>query len=306
MGRRGKRKYSAMTTLDGYQIGFIGLGLMGRPMCLNLHRAGARLTVHNRSRAVVGQLIQPGIMAANSPQEVARQAGIVVLMLSDTPAVEQVLFGADGLAAGLQPGTLVIDMGTTAVAATREFAARLERAGAEFVDAPVSGGEIGARNASLAIMAGGDDAPIARARPLFEVLGKSFIHVGGVGAGQVAKAANQIIVGLNIGAVAEALALAESAGVDPARVRQALLGGFAASRVLEVHGQRMIDRNFEPGAKVTTQHKDLRQALDLGASQGLSLPATRLSMDLYQTLIDQGEGGLDHSALFRLLRPASD
>ncbi|HXK56461.1 MAG TPA: NAD(P)-binding domain-containing protein, partial [Gammaproteobacteria bacterium] len=209
-----------MKPLSDYSIGFIGLGLMGRPMCLNLHRAGARMTVHNRSRAVVGQLVRDGIEAADNPAGVARRTDIVILMVSDTPAVEQVLFGSDGLAGGLRPGTLVIDMGTSAVAATREFAGRLQQAGADFIDAPVSGGEIGARDASLAIMAGGEKSAIERARPLFEVLGKTFTHVGAVGAGQVAKAANQIIVGLNIGAVAEALALAESAGVDPARVRQ--------------------------------------------------------------------------------------
>ena len=291
-----------MKPLSDYSIGFIGLGLMGRPMCLNLHRAGARMTVHNRSRAVVGQLVRDGIEAADNPAGVARRTDIVVLMVSDTPAVEQVLFGSDGLAGGLRPGTLVIDMGTSAVAATREFAGRLQQAGADFIDAPVYGGEIGARDASHAIMAGGEKSAIERARPLFEVLGKTFTHVGAVGAGQVAKAANQIIVGLNIGAVAEALALAESAGVDPARVRQALLGGFAASRILEVHGQRMIDGNFTPGGKVTTQHKDLRQALDLAAGLGLSLPATRLNMGLYQTLIDSGDGALDHSALIRLFR----
>ena len=291
-----------MTALENYRIGFIGLGLMGRPMCHNLHRAGARLIIHNRSRTVVDQMTRDGIKSADNPAEVARRADIVLLMVSDTPAVEQVLFGSDGLADGLQPGALVIDMGTTAVAATREFADRLQRAGVDFVDAPVSGGEIGARDGSLAIMAGGKDAAIERARPLFDVLGKSFIHVGDVGAGQVAKAANQIIVGLNIGAVAEALALAESAGVDPAKVRQALLGGFAASRILEVHGQRMIDGSFAPGGKVTTQHKDLSQALDLAAAMGLSLPATQLNMDLYQTLIEKGDGALDHSALIRLFR----
>jgi len=294
-----------MTSLSGYRIGFIGLGLMGRPMCLHLHRAGAQLTIHNRSRAVVDELIQPGIEAADRPAEVARRADMVVLMVSDTPAVEQVIFGPDGLINGLRPGTLIIDMGTTAATATREFAHRLQQAGAELIDAPVSGGQIGARDASLAIMAGGADAAIERARPLFEVLGKTFTQVGEVGAGQVAKAANQVIVGLNIGAVAEALALADSAGVDMGKVRQALLGGFAASRVLEVHGQRMIDGNFTPGGKVTTQHKDLRQAIELGASQGLSLPATELNMGLYQTLIDRGDGALDHSALFRLIRKST-
>ena len=289
-----------MKPLEGYKLGFIGLGLMGRPMCRHLHDAGAQLTVHNRSRAAAEQMVQPGIVAAESPAEVASCTEILVLMVSDTPAVEAVLFGTNGVIEGLRSGSLVIDMGTTATQATREFADRLKRAGADLIDAPVSGGQMGAQDASLSIMAGGEDAAIERARPLFEVLGKHLTHVGGVGAGQVAKAANQIIVGLNIGAVAEALALAECAGVDKAKVREALLGGFAASRVLEVHGRRMIEENFTPGAKVATQHKDLRQAMELGASYDLSLPATRLNMDLYRILIEQGEGALDHSALFKL------
>ena len=295
-----------MASLDNYRIGFIGLGLMGRPMCLNLHRAGARLVIHNRSRAVVDNLIREAIEPADNPADVACRTEIVVLAVSDTPAVKQVLFGDNGLADGLRPGALVIDMGTTAVAATREYAARLAQTGVDFIDAPVSGGEIGARDGSLAIMAGGSEAAVKRAWPLFDILGKSTIHVGDVGAGQVAKAANQVIVGLNIGALAEALALAECAGVDPSKVRQALLGGFAASRILEVHGQRMIDSSFAPGGKVTTQHKDLSQALDLAASLGLSLPATHLNMTLYQRLIDKGEGGLDHSALIRLFRKEND
>ena len=295
-----------MASLDNYRIGFIGLGLMGRPMCLNLHRAGARLVIYNRSRAVVDNLIREAIEPADNPADVACRTEIVVLAVSDTPAVKQVLFGDNGLADGLRPGALVIDMGTTAVAATREYAARLAQTGVDFIDAPVSGGEIGARDGSLAIMAGGSEAAVKRAWPLFDILGKSTIHVGDVGAGQVAKAANQVIVGLNIGAVAEALALAECAGVDPSKVRQALLGGFAASRILEVHGQRMIDSSFAPGGKVTTQHKDLSQALDLAASLGLSLPATHLNMTLYQRLIDKGEGGLDHSALIRLFRKEND
>ena len=295
-----------MASLDNYRIGFIGLGLMGRPMCLNLHRAGARLVIYNRSRAVVDNLIREAIEPADNPADVACRTEIVVLAVSDTPAVKQVLFGDNGLADGLRPGALVIDMGTTAVAATREYAARLAQTGVDFIDAPVSGGEIGARDGSLAIMAGGSEAAVKRAWPLFDILGKSTIHVGDVGAGQVAKAANQVIVGLNIGAVAEALALAECAGVDPSKVRQALMGGFAASRILEVHGQRMIDNSFAPGGKVTTQHKDLTQALDLAASLGLSLPATHLNMTLYQRLIDKGEGGLDHSALIRLFRKEND
>jgi len=293
-------------TLDGSTLGFIGLGLMGRPMCLNLHRAGANMIVHNRSRSVVDEIEQPGILPASTPAKVAQSAKIIILMLTDTPAVENVLFAQHGLIESLQKGSLVIDMGTTAVAATRAAANRLKRAGSDYVDAPVSGGEIGAIEARLTIMAGGSGNAVERARPVFEALGTSFTHVGSSGAGQVAKAANQVIVGLNIGAVAEALALVESAGVDPAKVRQALMGGFAASRILEVHGQRMIDGQFKPGAKITTQCKDLRQAIELGASNGQALPATELNLSLYQTLIDRGQGGLDHSALIKALKAATE
>ncbi len=291
-----------MKSLEGQTLGFIGLGLMGRPMCLNLRQAGAHMIVHNRSRAVIDEIRGPGIEAAGSPAEVARAARTIVLMLTDTTAVEQVLFGPDGLVEGLQPGSLVIDMGTTAVATTREIATRLARDDIGFIDAPVSGGQIGAVAGTLTIMAGGEPESIARASSLFEVLGAAFTHIGGPGAGQVAKAANQVIVGLNIGAVAEALALVESAGVDPAKVRQALMGGFAASRILEVHGQRMIERRFEPGAKITTQCKDLQQALELGSQYGQKLPAAELNLALFQSLVDRGQGGLDHSALIKALQ----
>jgi len=272
-------------------------------MCLNLHKAGARMIVYNRSRAVIDQVDRPGIVAADSPADVARSASIVLLMVSDTPAVEQVLFGEYGILSGLNADSLIIDMGTTSVVATRKYARRIQDAGAAYVDAPVSGGEIGAIDASLAIMAGGDNEAIARARAVFDILGSRFTHVGGIGAGQVAKAANQIIVGLNIGAVAEALALAQSAGADPARVREALMGGFAASRILEVHGQRMIDGDFMPGAKVSTQYKDLVQALELGGRYEQELPATELNLSLYQSLIENGQGDLDHSALIKVLKP---
>jgi len=288
--------------LHGWRIGFAGLGLMGRPMALHLFEAGADLAVWNRTRSVAEAFARPGIHVCASPAELAGRSDILVLMVADTAAVEQVLFAADGIAGGLRAGALVIDMGTTAAMPTREFAARLTRQGIDYIDAPVSGGEIGAIDASLTIMAGGSAAAITRARPLFAVLGTHFTHVGAVGAGQVAKAANQIIVGLNIGAVAEALALVEAAGVDPAKVREALLGGFAASRILEVHGQRMIDRSFKPGARITTQYKDMRQACELGALLGQPLPAAELGRDLFHRLIEQGDGDLDHSALIRILR----
>lgn len=290
-----------MHSLTGYKIGFIGLGLMGRHMCVNLHRAGADLYLYNRSRQVLDELAQDRMNPCGSPAEVGRAADIIILMVSDTPAVEQVLFGDHGLAQGLRPDALVIDMGTTAAVATREFAHRLQAQGVGYIDAPVSGGEPGARDAKLTIMAGGMPDSIARARPIFDVLGTSFTHIGDVGTGQVAKAANQIIVGLNIGAVAEALALAKKAGADPAKVREALLGGYAASRILEVHGQRMIDENFAPGAKATTQHKDMTQAVALGAHYDLELPITELGKDLYQRLIEGGGANLDHSALIKVI-----
>jgi len=287
-------------SLNGGRIGFIGLGLMGRPMCHSLHNAGAELFVYNRTRAVLDEITGPGITAVATPADLARHAQLVIVMVADTPAVESVLFGKSGLAERITSGMLIIDMGTTAVMPTRAFAQRLSQKGADYIDAPVSGGEIGARNATLSIMAGGSVAAISRARALFEVLGSTFTHVGEIGAGQVAKAANQTIVGLTIGAVAEALALAQRAGVDPAKVRKALLGGFAASRILEIHGERMVDHNFKPGAKATTQLKDLRQALDLGKAYEIDLPATKLNMNLYEELVDLGHGDLDHSALFKL------
>ena len=288
-------------SLSGHVVGFIGLGLMGRPMSMNLHAAGAEVVIHNRSRAVVDALAAEGLSPARSPREVAQRAPVVIVMATDTPAVEQIVSGNDGIASGIAPDALVIDMGTTAVAATRALAKTIEARGAHYVDAPVSGGEIGAKAGTLTIMAGGSEAAVARAMPYFQVMGASTTRVGDVGAGQIAKAANQVIVGLTIGAVAEALALAKRAGADPAKVREALQGGFAASRILEVHGQRMIDGAFTPGGKATTQRKDLQQALDLASSIGLDLPATALTRDLYDRLIATGGGDLDHSGLYTVI-----
>ena len=257
-----------MGTLSDITIGFIGLGLMGRPISLNLHRAGAELIIYNRSRGVVDEPVGVGIEAATSPKDVAERAPIIMLMVSDTPAVERVLFGDDGVAQGLQTGAIVIDMGTTAVTATRNFAQQIKAKGAHYVDAPVSGGQVGAEAATLAIMVGASEDAFARAKPIFKVLAKNITHVGEVGAGQVAKAANQIIVGLTIGAVAEALALAKRAGVDPAKVRQALAGGFAASRILEVHGLRMVDQTFDPGGKRRHNVRILRRPWNLLSNWG--------------------------------------
>ena len=290
-----------MTSLEGETIGFIGLGLMGRPMSLNLKKAGARLVVHNRSRPVVDALAAKGMIAAATPGAVAAQAKTVVVMVGDTPAVEAVVGGEDGVLGAIGPDSLVIDMGTTAVSATRRLAAAVADAGGQYVDAPVSGGTVGAKAGTLTIMAGGEEDAVRRATPLLEVLGGRLTHVGGVGTGQVAKAANQVIVGLVIGAVAEALSLARRAGADPAKVRQALKGGFADSRILELHGQRMISGDFRPGGKATTQRKDLAQALDLAAELGFEMPATRLNRELYDRLIADGFGDEDHSALIKVL-----
>jgi len=292
-----------MSDLSGITIGFIGLGLMGKPMARNLAAAGARLVVHNRSQGAVAELVAEGMIAGDSPRAVAEQTDIVITMLTDTPAVEAVTEGPDGIVDGARDGLLVIDMGTTLMPVTRRLADAVRARGGDCVDAPVSGGTIGAEAGSLIIMAGGSDAGMARAMPLFEVLGARTTHVGDVGAGQVAKAANQVIVGLNIGAVAEALALARHAGIDPARVRDALRGGFADSRILEVHGRRMVENDFTPGGKCTTQRKDMDQAITLAAKFGLSLPATELSRDLYDRVIDAGFGDIDHADLIKAIDP---
>lgn len=291
-----------MNNLAGKTIGFIGLGLMGKPMCRNLMRAGAELVVTNRSEGPRLELEAEGATAMGTPAGVASRAEIIVIMVADTPAVETVLLGSDGVLEKIRPGTLVIDMGTTLMPATKFFAEQIRAKGGRYVDAPVSGGTIGAEEGNLTIMAGGSDEAFNLALPILEVLGGRITHVGSIGAGQVAKAANQVIVGLNIGAVAEALALAKAAGVDPAKVRQALGGGFADSRILEVHGKRMVEEDYRLGARATTQRKDMDQAVCLAAELGLELPATRLSRELYDRLIDSGGADLDHSALFKILQ----
>ena len=284
--------------LDAHVIGFIGLGLMGKPMARNLHKAGAQVIAHNRSQAAVDELAGERMTPASSPTEVMGQAKTVILMLPDTGAVETIL---EAIIPAVTPGDLIIDMGTTEATLTRTMAARIEAAGGAYVDAPVSGGTIGAENATLSIMAGGSNNAVERARPILEAMGSRVVHVGTVGAGQVAKAANQVIVGLTISAVSEALKLAERAGADPARVREALKGGFADSRILEVHGQRMIDGDFTPGGKCVTQRKDLDQALKLGREYGLELPTTAQVMGQYDRVIEAGFGDLDHAALIKIL-----
>ena len=292
---------TAPTALNGHTIGFVGLDLMGKPMALNLFAAGARVIVHNRSRAVVDDLAGQGLTPADSAAEVAANADVVILMLPDTQSVKTVVFGEDGVLEGLHPGSLVVDMGTSEATATRDFAVRVQEKGAAWLDAPVSGGTIGAEGGTLVFMAGGTDAAFARIRPVLDVFGSNAVHVGDVGAGQVAKAANQVIVGLTISAVGEALKLAQRAGVDPAKVREALSGGFASSRILEVHGLRMINDDFTPGGKCVTQRKDLFQAQKLAHEHGLNLPTTQLVMEQYDRVIEAGFGDLDHAALIKVL-----
>lgn len=283
--------------LTGQRVALIGLGLMGQPMARALKRAGAAVTVNTRSDGPLRAFAAEGFATASTPAEAAAQADTVILMLTDTPAVESV---TAALLAAEIGGKLVIDMGTTAPAATQRLAAQVTAAGAAWLDAPVSGGQVGAQQATLTIMAGGEAAAFARALPLLQAMGRHITHVGGAGAGQVAKAANQVIVGLTIGAVAEAMALARSAGVDPARLREALMGGFAASRILDLHGLRMAEGRFDPGGRSVTQRKDLQQALDLAGDHALDLPITRLTRDLYDRLIATGGGDLDHSGLYTL------
>jgi 2-hydroxy-3-oxopropionate reductase len=283
-------------------VGFIGLGIMGKPMAQNLLRAGYPLVVLNRSHAAVEELVAEGAQAGDSPGDVASRSRVVITMLPDSPDVETVVFGENGVAQGIENGALYIDMSTIAPATARKIAEALGRGGVDVLDAPVSGGEAGAKNAALSIMAGGSEAAFERAKPIFEALGKNIVHVGPSGAGQVTKACNQIVVGVTLEGVAEALALADASGVDPAKVRAALLGGFAQSKVLEVHGQRMIERNFVPGFKAKLHRKDMNIAAEAGDERALDLVAAKLVRERFDELLAKGEGERDHSAL-RTLYP---
>ena len=281
-------------------IGFIGLGIMGAPMAGHLIAAGHSLFLKTR-RSVPEALLAAGGTACATAAAVAERADTIILMLPDTPDVEQVLFGADGVAGGLSPGKTVIDMSSIAPLATKDFAARIAERGGAYLDAPVSGGEVGAKNAALSIMVGGEPEAFERARPLFEAMGKTVTHVGPVGAGQVAKVANQIIVALTIEAVAEGLLFASKAGADPAKVRQAITGGLATSRILELHGARMIERTFDPGFRIGLHQKDLNLALEGARTLGLSLPATALAQQLFSACVAQGGAAWDHSAMVKAL-----
>ncbi len=282
------------------KIGFIGLGIMGAPMALHLVNAGHTLAYVQRSKTHP-DIAASGARALATPREVARQSEVVILMLPDTPDVQAVLFGEHGVAEGLSPGTLVVDMSSISPIETKAFAARIQALGCDYLDAPVSGGEVGAKAASLTIMVGGSEAAFSKAQPLFALMGKNITHVGDAGAGQTTKVANQIIVALNIAAVGEALLFACKAGADPAKVRQALMGGFASSRILEVHGERMLKRTFNPGFRIKLHQKDLGLALAGAKAMGVALPQTASAAQLMQACAAQGWDELDHSALVKAL-----
>jgi 2-hydroxy-3-oxopropionate reductase len=282
------------------KLGFIGLGIMGKPMAGHLAAAGHELHLYSRS-GVPQELKDKGGKPCASPKEVAQKADTTFLMLPDTPDVEKVLFGANGVAEGLARGKTVVDMSSIAPLATKEFAKRVNELGCDYLDAPVSGGEVGAKQASLTIMVGGQDAAFDRVKPLFELMGKNITLVGGNGDGQTCKVANQIIVALTIEAVGEALLFASKAGADPAKVRQALMGGFAASRILEVHGERMIKRTFQPGFRIELHQKDLNLALAGARALGLALPNTAGTQQLFSACVANGGAAWDHSGLVRAL-----
>lgn len=281
-------------------VGFIGLGIMGAPMCGHLIKAGHKVCVTTRSK-VPDAIAQTSATICSSPADVARQADIIITMVPDTPDVEKVLFGEAGVSSGLTAGKVVVDMSSISPIATKEFAARIQALGCDYLDAPVSGGEVGARNAALTIMVGGPEQAFNRVKPLFELMGKNITLVGGNGDGQTAKVANQIIVALNIEAVSEALLFAAKAGADPAKVRQALMGGFAASRILEVHGERMINRTFNPGFRIELHQKDLNLALQSARAMGMSLPNTATAQELFNACTAHGGKAWDHSAMVRAL-----
>src|SRR4030081_2977901 len=281
-------------------VGFIGLGIMGRPMASHLLAAGHRLFLRDVG-PVAPELVAAGGVVCKSGKEVAEQSDAVIIMVPDTPHVEAVLFGAGGVAEGISKGKIVVDMSSISPLATKAFAKRINALGADYLDAPVSGGEVGAKAASLTIMVGGTARAFNAMKPLFEKMGKNITLVGGNGDGQTTKVANQIIVALTIEAVGEALLFASKAGADPALVRQALMGGFASSRILEVHGERMVKRNFDPGFRIELHQKDLNLALESARALGLSLPNTAVAQQLFNSCAAQGGKAWDHSAMVKAL-----
>ncbi len=289
-----------MTNTSPLKLGFVGLGIMGAPMAGHLVQAGHQLFINTRGK-VPQAIADSSATICTTLRGVAERADIIFVMVPDTPDVEGVLFDEQGLASGLSKGKLVVDMSSISPLATKEFAQRIKDIGCDYLDAPVSGGEVGAKNATLSIMVGGPDAAFERAKPLFELMGKNITHVGANGDGQTAKLANQVIVALTIEAVGEALLLAARAGADPAKVRQALMGGFASSKILEVHGERMIKRTFNPGFRVELHQKDLNLALNTARTLGVSLPNTSTAQQLFNSCAAHGGKAWDHSAMVRAL-----
>jgi len=286
-------------------LGFVGLGIMGRPMALNLRKAGHALWVYGRRAQSMQPLVEAGATACASPQEVAANADVIFIIVSDTPDVEQVILGDKGVIHGARRSSVVVDMSTISPAATREFADKLAQRGVEMLDAPVSGGEAGAINATLSIMVGGKATIFEKVRPLFEAMGKTFVHIGDHGAGQVAKACNQIVVALTIEGVSEALTFARRNGVDAAKVRAALMGGFAGSKILEAHGQRMLDNDFKPGFTVKLYQKDLRIVMEDAHKAGIGLPGAALVAQHLNALMGSGDGGLDCAAIVKAVERMS-
>ncbi len=281
-------------------IGFIGLGIMGNPMAGHLINGGHQVALYSRT-SVPSNLTEQGGVACASAREVAERSEVIITMVPDTPHVEDVLFSDNGVAQGLSAGKIVVDMSSISPIATKQFAERIEELDCQYLDAPVSGGEVGAKNAALSIMVGGPQAAFDKVKPLFELMGKNITRVGNNGDGQTAKVANQIIVALNIEAVGEALVFAAKAGADPARVREALMGGFASSKILEVHGERMIKRTFDPGFRIELHQKDLNLALSNARQLGVSLPNTATAQELFNACAAHGGSGWDHSAMVRAL-----
>jgi 2-hydroxy-3-oxopropionate reductase len=284
-------------------VGFIGLGIMGKPMAENLIEAGYDLVAYNRTREKVEEL--DGATVAETPKGVAEQSDVIITMLPDSPQVEEVLAGEDGVLEGLEEGALVVDMSTISPVVTEELAKKVEEKGASMLDAPVSGGDIGAIDGTLSIMVGGREEDFGRALPLFEVMGKTVTHVGRVGTGQVVKAANQIVVALTIEAVSEALVLGSKAGVSPEKILDVLGGGLAGNKVMEVKREKMLEHSFDPGFRVELHHKDLGIALAAGREYGVTLPVTAIVDQMLETLKMLGRGGQDHSALLTLIEEAS-
>ncbi|OWF65738.1 2-hydroxy-3-oxopropionate reductase [Polynucleobacter hirudinilacicola] len=282
------------------KLGFVGLGIMGAPMAGHLVKAGHEVFINTRSK-VPQELASSSAIQCGSPSEVAEKADIILMMLPDTPDVEKVLFGDKGIAAGLSKGKVVVDMSSISPIATKEFAKKINALGCDYLDSPVSGGEVGAKNATLSIMVGGEEAVFDKVKPVFDLMGKNINLVGGNGDGQTAKVANQIIVALNIEAVAEALLFASKAGADPAKVRQALMGGFASSKILEVHGERMVKRTFDPGFRIELHQKDLNLALNSARALGVSLPNTATAQELFNSCSAHGGKAWDHSAMVKAL-----